>query len=187
MLKKGKKIPHEWIFINLLLNHLGNPEMSLKFIAFVEQYYPKYLWHYVNYYNMQQMVVLECSYFSFIFDKKNRNDLDFSEKDFNKALEFGEIVTKFCIQYLNYSLIGCGGSKSIITAQSQCDKIFDYFLSSGKGYWLHRMSKIYYISVKNDLFGYFEELPVLPTNNLYYGTDEYIQVDNNNYAKVLKN
>lgn len=36
------------------------------------------------------------------------------------------------------------------------------------------MTKVYYVPIKNDLVGYFEELPVLSSNSLCYENDEYI-------------
>ncbi len=180
----GTPPPHEQIFINLLLKHLEDVEIPLKFVVFAEQYFPNYLWHYVNYHDLLRMVALECSRFSFVFEEYYKSELDVSNKYLKETFKFGEIVTKFCIQYLNYSLIGCGGAKSIITAHQQCDKKFDEFLS--KGYYLLRMPKIYYVPSKTQIFGYFDELPVLPTENLYYGNDEFIKFNSLEYRKVLK-
>lgn len=185
--KFGKTTPHEQLFINLISRQRLTEEIFIKFIAFQEQYFPRYFWKTVNFYNPHIMVAMECDYSNYIFDQKYKYELDVSEKDLNHALEFGEIATNFCIQYLGYSLVGCGGSKSIITAQDQCDKKFDEYLSKcEEKYWLHRIPKVYYVKDKYDLFGYFKELPVLPTNNLYYGNDEYIRGNNHVFSKVLK-
>lgn len=178
-------VPHEWIFINLLLRkHLAPAITPVKFVAFVEQYFPKYLWNYINYYDMVAMVAIECNYHDYNLRQHYLWNMDVSQEKLDYAFKFGEIVTQFCIQCLNYSLIGCGGSKAIITAQNQCDKKFDKYLS--EGYWLYRMAKVYYIPPRNDILGYFEELPVLPTNNMYYDSVEYIPTPDQGHSQVLK-
>ncbi len=188
-IKFGKRNSHEQIFTELILKYYIElkENIPVKFIAFSEQYFPKYLWRNPNFANPKEMLILECNLNSFIFTKKHEYEMDISDEDLNKAFEFGEIATRFCIQYLGYSLIGYCGGKAIVTAQDQCDKKFDYFLSKGEEYWLHRIPKVYYVPSKYDLYGYFKELPVLPTNNLYYGNDEYIQSTNHSFQKVLKN
>lgn len=109
------------------------------------------------------------------------------KKDLDGAFEFGEIATRFCIQYLGYSLVGCGGSKVIITAQDNCAKKFAKYLQDEE-YWIMRLPKVYYVPPKLRSIGYFKELSVLPTNDLYYGNDEYLPNINMpaGYAKVLK-
>ena len=48
------------------------------------------------------------------------------------------------------------------------------------------MTKIYYVPRNHDILGRFKELPVLPTRNLYYENDEFIQTSPHRYYKVLK-
>lgn len=93
---------------------------------------------------------------------------------------FGDIVTDFLIRYRNHSLIKCSGQKHIITAQSDCYKRFEQYLS--EGYSLQRRAKVGYIKTLKIYEEYFQErkglfykLPVLPTRDITYPIDEMIE------------
>lgn len=180
----NRSFPHEWIFIDIFLTYSDQPFIAQQFVSFVHQCFPNYLWRYCNFYNMQQMCLFEASTASFIFEKYYSLKEEISKEHLDFSFQFGEMVTKFLIQFLNYSLVGVSGNKVIVTAQDGCDKKFSEFLE--QGYWLQRMAKTYYVPSRHDILGRFEELPVLPTRNLYYGNDEFIETPQHHYYKVLK-
>lgn len=83
----GEKYPHERIFIELLLNKIGkNPELSIMFYVFVDEYFPKYHWHYINYQDYLSMTNIECSSYHFLFIKAYRYKLAVAKKGFRWCL-----------------------------------------------------------------------------------------------------
>ena len=97
-------------------------------------------------------------------DAVNRN-MDF----LNRVHRFYEIIEDFLIRFYNYSIVGISNQKHIITAHSDCDKRFIEELM--QGYDLFRMQKIG-LRGKDS----FEFLPVLPTRDVGFPIEEYIEV-----------
>ncbi len=88
----------------------------------------------------------------------------------NTILNFYKIIEEFLIRYYQYSIIG---KPYIITAQNNCDKIFIEELM--KGYSLYRLQKVGLV-YNSGLMPYYELFPVLPTGDLIFPGDEYIEV-----------
>lgn len=89
----------------------------------------------------------------------------------NTILNFYKIIEEFLIRYYQYSIIG---EPYIITAQNNCDKIFTKELM--KGYSLYRLQKVGLVYNSSGLTPYYELFPVLPTGDLKFPGDEYIEV-----------
>ena len=175
---------HELIFIKYLYLEEIKKDQSIatKFIAFVAQFYPEYRWIKFDQSDPVATVVLEC----FIREKDicpSDGHMDpgweLPYRDLNKALNFGAIVTDFCIRYLGYSLIGCSGQKIIITCSNNCAKQFDWLLE--EGYKLQRRSKLKYVlfsdrvkQIYPNVDGYFYEYPIMPNLDTYYQVDETV-------------
>jgi len=85
-------------------------------------------------------------------------------------LDFYKIIEEFLIRYYQYSIIG---KPYIITTQNNCDKIFIEELM--KGYSLYRLQKVGLV-YNSGLMPYYELFPVLPTGDLIFPGDEYIEV-----------
>lgn len=185
-LSLNTRIPHEWYFLNLLLRRelLNNPKLVYPFILFVKQYYPQYMWHFYSDLNWLATASLECDLYSKSFQNKYIDGLEIENDELYKALQFGDIVTDFLIRYKNYSLIKCSEQNIIITAQSDCHKRFEQYLS--KGYSLERKAKVGYTGNLHlsEPFGYFFKLPVLPTRDIGYPIDEIIESSEGNYTKI---
>ena len=150
---KIKRIPHEWIFINILyLEEIKkDPTVANKFLMYMMEYYPEYQW------------------MSF---------------DLNKP-----VATVVLIRYANYSLVKCQNENIIITAESNCAKVFENELYNG--YTLQRKAKLSYHKLDKSMKeiypmvdGYFTKLPVLPTKNLGIEIDEIIENSKGVFVKV---
>ena len=90
----------------------------------------------------------------------------------NKIYDFYDKIEDFMIRFYGYSIIGISNEKRIITACSDCDKKFiDYLL---QGYTLYRLQRLAF--VENNKEPYYEFLPVLPTKDVGFPIDEYIEV-----------
>lgn len=179
--------PHEMIFTEVLLKHeFKDPKVSEQFVAFVSQFFPDYDWQWINYMDLQNMAVVNAHMNHFVFMQRHEfKEEDISEEQYSRAKKFGEIATEFCIRNRNYTLIGCGGSKTIISAR---DRVYDEFGDYlNDGYLLFRSKKTYYVENPNSFFGYFEELPALPLDDLYNYFDEYIENNKHNYVKTINN
>ena len=103
----------------------------------------------------------------------------------NKILHFYRIIEEFMIRYYNYSVIGTSDQKVIITACSNCDRKFYTYLT--QGYSILRYQKIFLAESLQ-----YEFLPVLPTRDLGFPVDEYVEVvddkkiGNQQFVKVLQ-
>lgn len=184
----GTKIPHESFFTRILVREefIKNKELAEQFITYVCQYYPEYKWQFFFPDDYLATAACECELNYFQFKKKIKFDFDLDQKTNNRIMQFGDIVTDFLIRYRNYSLIKCCGQKIILTAQSDCHKRFEEYLS--KGYVLERRAKVGYIKEQESIskLGYFYKLPVLPTRDIGYPIDEIIETDLNKYEQVIQ-
>ena len=98
----------------------------------------------------------------------------------NRIFKFYGIIEDFMIRFYSYSIVGISGQKHIITACSNCDKKFiDYLM---QGYSLFRLQKICLVNNHdNDAKQHYEFFPVLPTKDVGFPIDEYIEIlDNDN-------
>ena len=110
----------------------------------------------------------------------------------NRIFKFYGIIEDFTIRFYSYSIVGISGQKHIITACSNCDKKFiDYLM---QGYSLFRLQKICLVNNHdNDAKQHYEFFPVLPTKDVGFPIDEYIEIlDSDNkiekkrLVKILK-
>lgn len=196
----GRKepVPHEWYFLNVLGREeiLKNKDIADAFVMFVLQYYPHYKFHFFKQDDYLETAVCECELNSFQFQKKYefRFCLDADKEDYlAKSMVLGDIVTDFLIRYRNYSLIKCSGRNIILTAQSDCHKRFEKYLS--QGYALQRRAKVGFIKkpeIMDELGlrpgekGFFYKLPVLPTRDIGYPIDEIIETATGEYKQVMQ-
>lgn len=187
---KGNIVPHEWFFINYLSKYQfrNNEELTSAFVMFVLQFYPDYAWYFYKNNDYLNMAMCEALTNDFIFQKKYEFGLE--EEGLTKAMLFGEIATDFLIRFCNYSLINCSGQNIIITAQCDCHKRFEKFLS--EGYSLQRRAKVNFIKMPETIKflypgvkGIFYKLPVLPTKETWFPIDEIIETETGRYEKVL--
>lgn len=193
--KIKKIIPHEWYFLNLLINQtIKNNSLADSFVMYVSQYYPHYRWLGFDADDYLATVILECGFYRFEFQKKYEfNFIENNNDYFSHAMEFGDIVTDFFIRYCGYSLIKSSDQNIILTSRNDCHKRFEELLL--QGYSLQRRSKVGYIEISKILDdssqypgvkGVFYKLPVLPTKDMGYPIDEIIEVSEGKYEKVLK-
>lgn len=110
----------------------------------------------------------------------------------NRIFKFYGIIEDFMIRFYSYSIVGISGQKHIITACSNCDKKFiDYLM---QGYSLFRLQKICLVNNHdNDAKQHYEFFPVLPTKDVGFPIDEYIEIldsdnkiENKRLVKMLK-
>lgn len=130
-----------------------------------------------------------------LFESLDNNNLECVKRDtelINKIFKLYDILEDFMIRFYNYSIVGISGQKYIITACSNCDKKFiDYLM---EGYSLFRLQKIYLVNnYDNDEKKHYEFFPVLPTKDVGFPIDEYIEVldsdsktENKRLVKMLK-
>lgn len=167
-----KNCPHEWYFLNALLEEIKlNEKLALIFVLFVMQYYPNYLW--TAFYNFDYLtsVLIEISLHDLCF-KYAFNGVE-PNQSLNKAMEFGNIATEFLIRFCNYSLIKSCGQEIILTSRNDCDKYFFSYLLDG--YFLFRYSKI-------DSMTFYKH-PVYPTKELYNGV-EFIESSSGDFVSI---
>ena len=103
-------------------------------------------------------------------------------QEMNEIHKFYEISEDFMIRFYDYSVVGISSQKHIITSSNQCDKKFmDYLI---QGYSLYRLQKVGLVNSNSSLEKHFELLPVLPTKELSFPIDEYIEIsDGSNTMK----
>lgn len=187
--KYNNYLTHEWIFINLLCKYEIKKDITIakKFMTYMIEYYPEYKWTSFDLNDPIGTVILECDLTDKIFT--GINIFKDMEEAKTKAMEYGEKVTDFLIRYSGYSLIKCQNENIIITAQSNCDKIFEEELY--RGYSLQRKSKLRYVEADDIIKkayplidGYFTHLPVLPTKKLGIEIDEMIENSDGVFVKV---
>lgn len=182
----GSTIPHEFYFLKVFSKYelLNDHRLTLLFIRFVTQYYPKYHWDQMNVADCITSLLYECCLYSRILEYKYLYDIEEDESLLTKSMEFGDIITDFLIRFRNYSLVKCSGESIIITAQSDCHKRFEQYLSNG--YSLERKAKVTYVGNFHSINrGHFYKLPVLPTRDIGYPIDEIIETSEEKYMKVL--
>ena len=90
--------------------------------------------------------------------------------EIHKIYKFYGIIEDFMIRYYGYSVKGVSRQKYIITACSNCNKKFIDELE--EGYTLIRLQKIYLVNGDNP---YYKFLPVLPTKDVGFPIEEYIE------------
>lgn len=170
-----ERCPHEWFFINALLEEIKlNENMAFFFTQYVLQFYPDYEWTNFNAYDILSTILIEISihnmYFRYVY-----NGVEDKTK-INRGMEFGHIATEFLIRFCNYSLVQTCEQNIILTSRSDCDK---YFLPNLlDGYTLFRYAKIEF-----DSFFRIIKRPVLPTKELYYG-QEFIEASNGRFVSI---
>ena len=184
---RQENVSHEWIFLNIFVKSVlkRDPSLAPKFLIFMEQFYPYYIFYRYAYAKPLETIILEYSILDYNMKKKNRG-LAYDEKDLIKLKKFGSIIMEFLIRYQSYSIIGFSGQKIILTARSNAEKVFDSYLS--KGYTLQKMNKIDYHRTFRVSFleeGYFDILRALPMEDFGYPIDELIETQPHVYVKVL--
>jgi len=109
------------------------------------------------------------------------NYLKDNTKVLNTIIKFYSIIEEFVIRYYNFSIVGVSDQKYIITSCNNCDKVFMDYLT--QGYSLIRLKKIYLVDDDH-----YEYIPALPTKDIGYQIEEYIETidnDSKRYIKVL--
>ena len=173
-------MPHELLFIEILFRlEFLDLDVVEKFVSYVLQYYPYYNWQLDNY-DIYGMAIVEAALHEYRILQQYKWGLEVDREKMNHTFIFGEMATNFCIKYLGYSLIGCGGAKSILTSQDNYEKKFIDYIE--KGYNIFKLSKLYYVD-DNLSLGYFKELDSLPCHNNYYN-NEYIEDKSHVFKKV---
>ena len=104
---------------------------------------------------------------------KDINILNDNIKVINTIFKYYSIIEEFLIRYCNYSIVGISNQKYIITSCNNCDKVFNDYLT--QGYSLIRLQKIYLVDESH-----YEFVPALPTKDIGYKIDEYIETIENN-------
>lgn len=176
--------PHEWYFINALLEEIKlNENMADFFVQFVLQFYPNYHWTTFNILDWLSTALIEISihnmHFRYVY-----NGLE-DKSNIDRGMEFGHIATEFLIRFCNYSLIQSCGQNVILTSRNDCEK---YFLSELlDGFTLFRYAKI---NPSAQSF-YLVKRPVFPTKELYNGAEFIEHSDGSlvsipNYNRVKK-
>ena len=200
------RLSHEWIFIVEFYKNVVKKDTNkaLEFMAFVAQFYPDYRWKTIyDFTSPLATVAIECDSHYMVLETLAKLTIHAGEdyilkhnldKDRDKALEFGEIVSNFLIRYLGYSIVGIQNQKIIITSASDCDKRFFDLLCDG--YSLYRKSRVGYIKTKDErkklapwFEGYYYELPILPTKDIGFEFEENFEGPNNlplQYSKRYK-
>lgn len=187
--KYKSRLTHEWIFINLLYKEeiKKDPILAKRFLMYMIQYYPEYKWTSFDLNNPIGTIILESDISDKVF--RGINIFKDMQEAKTKAMEYGEKVTDFLIRYCNYSLIKCQNQNIIITAQSNCDKIFEEELYNG--YSLQKKAKLRYVQTDDIMKqaypmidGYFTHLPVLPTKDLGIEIDEMIENKDGIFVKI---
>lgn len=173
-------IPHEWYFLSLLTRQeiKKNREIATLLVKYVLALYPNYKWTFYDPGDYMATAVVESELCIYFFLQKYKYQIPVAEEYIEKAMTFGDIVTDFLIRYRNYSLIKCLGQNIIITARNDCHKRFEELLS--KGYSIQRRAKLYY-------YQGFHKLPVLPTRDIAYPFEEWIEAENGEYMKIMQN
>ncbi len=186
---KQSYLPHEWLFINILYKEeiKKDPTIAHKFLMYMIEYHPEYQWIHFDLNDPVATVVLESDFADKAFSKiPIFSDIESAK---TKAMKFGEVATDFLIRYSNYSLIKCQNENIIVTAESNCAKMFEQELYNG--YSLQRKSKLSYKKLDDNLKevysmidGYFIKLPVLPTKDLDIEVNELIEDSKGEFVKV---
>lgn len=187
----GIEIPHEWAFINYLFKYelKKDPKIADIFIMFFYRYHPEYKWDCFIPNKYFDTVLIECSLHDLNFQRVFLGGEDKSL--IHNSMIFGNIVTDFLIRFCNYSLICCSGQKKIVTAQSNCAKQFEEFLSDG--FELQRLAKLGFRDIPEylkpfypEIVGTFYKLPVLPTKDTYLNFSEFIEYDEDKLSPVIR-
>lgn len=173
-------IPHEWYFLNLLIRQeiKENRAIATMLVKYILEFYPNYIWTFYDPEDYIATAVVESELCTYFFLQKYKYQIPVAEEFIGKAMSFGDIVTDFLIRYRNYSLIKCSSQNIIITARSDCHKRFEELLS--KGYSIQRRARLYYQQG-------FQKLPVLPTRDIAYPFEEFIEAENGKYMKIMQN
>lgn len=134
-------------------------------------------------------------FMNFIYNCLDDNNFEYVKKNielYNNILKFYSIIEDFMIRFYSYSIIGVSDQKCIITACSDCNKRFiDYLM---KDYSLFRLQRIGLIEKQDKgIEPYYEFLPVIPTKDVGFPIDEYIEtssfdnkIENKKFVKILK-
>lgn len=110
-------------------------------------------------------------------------------KSINEILNLYSIIEDFMIRFYEYSIVGILGQKYIITSCNNCDKKFlDQLI---EGYSLFRLQKVRLVKPQGNTGNpYYEFCPILPTKDVGFPIDEYIEIlgNGNNFEskKMLK-
>ena len=153
---------------------------------YVKQFYPddNFLKYAVNIRDGLESLFNEC-YSSLvniakIFETcKDLKYLEDNTKVINTIIKYFSIIEEFVIRYYNYSIVGISNQNYIITSCNNCDKLFfDYLV---QGYSLIRLQKIYLVDDSH-----YEFVPALPTKDIGYPIEEYIETIDNDSKKYIK-
>lgn len=183
------KFPHEFVFLEVLLKfEFKDYKVAEQFVAFVYQYYPDYSWRLINFSNFQDMAILESHWHWYVMNMcLNYKDGTQSQESYLKAKAFGEMATEFWIRNLGYNLLGVGGSNSVLTAQDKYKNKNNFDkLRRKKEMYLFKLRKLQYVKDDGLLLGQFNELPALPTKDLFINAEEYIENKEHKFERVLR-
>ena len=104
----------------------------------------------------------------------------------NRITKFYEIIEDYMIRFYGYSVIGVSGQNHIVTAANNCDKKFMDQLMQGYSLWRYQQVHL----LDEQTYGF---LPVLPTRDVGFPIEEYIEVsgkddklEHKKFVKVLK-
>ena len=173
------------------LNHEGRSKYLArtknffkKLTIYVKQFYPNF--DFLKYADDEGLEVLfsEC-YRTFdnidrIFEVcKDINYLEDNTKVVNTIIKFYSIIEEFLIRYYDFSIIGISNQNYIVTSSNNCDKVFFDYLT--QGYSLIRLQKVYLTDESH-----YEYVPALPTKDIGYPFEEYIETIDNDSKKYIK-
>lgn len=182
--KEQKNMPHEFIFLQIILKECKNPEVAAQFVNFIIQFFPNYNWKWCELDNLQSMAIMEIKINTFTMQRKfDFKDQTVTEEQYSTAKLLGEIATEFCIRTLDYNLIGIGGAKTILTCDDVLNETCEYYFN--KGYEVFKLRKLYYIKDELDFLGYFEEIPALPIKE-YNNMNFFVEDKEHKFQRVLK-
>ncbi len=114
-------------------------------------------------------------------DGLDDNDLSCIKRNtesINEIFGFYDKIEDFMIRFYGYSIVGISNQKHIITACSDCDKRFiDELL---QGYSLFRLQRLVLVKDgKSQSMPHYEFSMVLPTKDVGFPIDEYIEIPGN--------
>ena len=174
--------PHEIVFMNQLLHEIMEDYLlALEFNIYVKEFYPNFKWT-IEYFPSLEKVAFEVGnalkVLEMYFKGYDKN------MNINHEKELGEIVTDFYIRYKGYSLIGVSGQKNIVTSSKSSNIDFSPYIR--EGFTIQIKKGVKKRDVVMEGANLFEYYPSLPTREYDISTQEYIEIDRDKYAKVLK-
>ncbi len=153
-----------------LFNELvkNDNNVLIYFQKFSKQFYPKFVSKGLSFYQNQYSELAD-----FIYNSEGIDELlsllDEKDEIIKEMLQFYDIVANYLIRFFDFSIIGSSKQKCIITSSQNCDKKFYDYLK--EGFSLYRLQKVGFDNSSNSFYC----LPVLPTRDLGFPIQEYIE------------